>query len=210
MLHRPRLRRLPGEPKSPLTPGERAVLHALLPTPHASIEMDNKNHEDFQAARKALGKALKAEYRGRLFNLNGLYLLGPIGISVLAIGAAAFLDGGPLVWIGYAVAVVALHILFAFLMRAPTPAGRLFTLGEHWSCSAALVASEVLERPVGWNVCEGYLHRDVFMVPDHDGPVQAVADAKRTSATCSLSRSPISATRSSSRMASASVMPRSV
>jgi uncharacterized membrane protein YgcG len=119
------LRRLPGEPKSPLTPGERAVLDALLPTPHASIEMDNKNHEDFQAARKALGKALKAEYRGRLFNLNGLYMLGPIVVSVLAIGAAAFLDGGPLVWIGYAVAVVVLHILFAFLMRAPTPAGRL-------------------------------------------------------------------------------------
>ena len=111
------LRRLPGEPKSPLTPGERAVLDALLPTPHASIEMDNKNHEDFQAARKALGKALKAEYRGRLFNLNGLYLLGPIVVSVLAIGAAAFLDGGPLVWIGYAVAVVVLHILFTFLMR---------------------------------------------------------------------------------------------
>jgi hypothetical protein len=59
----------------------------------------------------------------------------------------------------------------------PMPAGRLFTLGEHWSCSAALVASEVLERPVGWNVCEGYLYRDVFMVPDHDGPVQAVAGA---------------------------------
>ena len=118
------LRRLPGEPKSPLSPGERAVLDALLPTPHASIEMDNKNHEDFQAARKALGKALKDEYRGRLFNLNGLYLLGPIVVSVLAIVAAAFLDGGPLIWIGYAVLVVFLHILFAFLMRAPTPSGR--------------------------------------------------------------------------------------
>jgi hypothetical protein len=59
----------------------------------------------------------------------------------------------------------------------PAPAGRLFTIGEHWSCSAALVATEVLERPVGWNICEGYLHRDSFAVPDHDGPVQAVAGA---------------------------------
>jgi uncharacterized protein (TIGR04222 family) len=119
------LRRLPGEPKAPLTAGEQAVLDALLPTPGASIEMDNKNHEAFQAARKALGKALKAEYRGRLFNLNGLYLLGPIAVSVVALVAAAFLDGGPLVWIAYAVLVVFLHILFAFLMRAPTPSGRL-------------------------------------------------------------------------------------
>ena len=59
----------------------------------------------------------------------------------------------------------------------PMPAGRLFTIGEHWSCSAALVTSEVLDRPVGWGVCEGYLHRDTFAVPDHDGPVQAVAGA---------------------------------
>jgi len=59
----------------------------------------------------------------------------------------------------------------------PMPAGRLFTIGEHWSCSAALVATEVLGRPAGWGVCEGYLNRDSFMVPDHDGPVQAVAGA---------------------------------
>ncbi len=59
----------------------------------------------------------------------------------------------------------------------PMPAGRLFTIGEHWSCSAALVATEVLDRPAGWGVCEGYLNRDSFSVPNHDGPVQAVAGA---------------------------------
>ncbi len=59
----------------------------------------------------------------------------------------------------------------------PVPAGRMFTLGEHWSCSAALVATEALGRPVGWNICEGYLNRDRFAVPDHHGPVQAVAGA---------------------------------
>ena len=59
----------------------------------------------------------------------------------------------------------------------PMPAGRLFTIGEHWSCSAALVATEVLDDPVGWGICEGYLHRDTFAVPDHHGPVQSVAGA---------------------------------
>jgi hypothetical protein len=59
----------------------------------------------------------------------------------------------------------------------PMPAGRLFTIGEHWSCSAALVATEVLGQPVGWGICEGYLYRDTYAVPDHDGPVQAVAGA---------------------------------
>jgi hypothetical protein len=58
----------------------------------------------------------------------------------------------------------------------PMPAGRLFAGGEHWSCSAALVASEVLERPVGWGLCEGYLHRDAFSVPQ-PGPVQPIAGA---------------------------------
>ncbi len=59
----------------------------------------------------------------------------------------------------------------------PVPSGRLFTLGEHWSCSAALLSSEVLQRSGGWSICEGYLHRDSFLVPDPDGPVQAVAGA---------------------------------
>ncbi len=59
----------------------------------------------------------------------------------------------------------------------PMPAGRLFTLGEHWSCSAALVAEEVLDKPVGWGVCEGYLYRDTFSVPEHGGPVRSVAGA---------------------------------
>ena len=88
--------------------------------------MDNENHEDFQAAREALTKALKAEYKGRLFKLNSLYLAGPILASIAAaVIAAAFFEAGPIVWLGYAMLAVFLHILFAFLMRAPTPAGRL-------------------------------------------------------------------------------------
>lgn len=119
------LRRRSGEPLEPLSPGEKAVLEALLPGRHDFIEMDNENHEAFQAAREALKKALKQEYRGRLFNLNGLYLLGPILASVGAAVLAAFFEGGPAVWLAYLLLAVAMHVTFAVLMRAPTPAGRM-------------------------------------------------------------------------------------
>jgi uncharacterized membrane protein YgcG len=119
------LRRKPGDPLAPLSPGEKAVLAALLPHDSSEIEMDNKNHETFQEARKALTAELKKEYRGQLFKLNGLYVLGPILVSIAAAVIAAFFQGGPAVWISYAVAIVLLHILFALLMRAPTPAGRM-------------------------------------------------------------------------------------
>jgi len=119
------LRRKAGEPLAPLSPGEQAVLDELLPTEYSSLEMDDENHESFQAAQNALAGKLKKEYRGRLFNLNGLYLVGPIGLSVGAAIVAAFLESGPAVWIGYAVLTLALHLLFALLMRAPTPAGRM-------------------------------------------------------------------------------------
>jgi uncharacterized membrane protein len=87
--------------------------------------MDNKNHAEFQAARKALKKELKKEHLGRLFHLNGVYLAPPIMLSVTAAIIAFFFDGGPPVWISYLVLTMALHGLFALLMRAPTPAGRL-------------------------------------------------------------------------------------
>jgi uncharacterized protein (TIGR04222 family) len=119
------LQRKPGEPSVPLSPGERALLEQLLPLPTSRIEMDNENHEDFQAAREVLTEALKNEYKGRLFRLNGLYLVGPILASIAAAAIAAFFEGGPVVWVGYVALALGLHVLFAFLMRAPTPAGRL-------------------------------------------------------------------------------------
>jgi hypothetical protein len=119
------LERLP-EPERPpeLTAGERALLDALLPVPGDRIEMDNSNHEAFQAARSALKKKLRAEYRNRLFHLNRLYLLPAFALTVTAAVGALFLHAGPLVWIAYAVLSLILHGLFFFLMRAPTVSGR--------------------------------------------------------------------------------------
>jgi uncharacterized membrane protein YgcG len=118
------LQRLSAAQPAHLTPGERAVLASLLPAPGDRVAMDNDNYKDFQAAREALRQALKKEYLGRLFHLNSIYLLPPILLSVAAAAAAAFFSGGPAIWIGYAVLTLALHGLFLFLLRAPTPAGR--------------------------------------------------------------------------------------
>lgn len=118
------LKRLPDDSGGSLTAGESAVLNSLLPGRFSSIEMDNANHARFQKARGALKKALKNEYLGRLFQLNRVYLAPPVLASVAAAVIAAFFDGGPAVWLPYLVLSLALHGLFAFLMRAPTPGGR--------------------------------------------------------------------------------------
>lgn len=59
----------------------------------------------------------------------------------------------------------------------PMPAGHLFALGEHWSCSAALLAEEVLGRPAGWGVCEAYLERGDLGDPAVGAPLLPVAGA---------------------------------
>jgi len=116
--------RVTSAPEKPLSKGERAVLENLLPHPGDRIEMNNENHRDFQAARDALKQALKKEYLGRLFHLNGVYLAPPVLMSIAAAAVALFVDGGPAIWVVYALLTLALHGLFLFLLRAPTPAGR--------------------------------------------------------------------------------------
>jgi uncharacterized membrane protein YgcG len=108
----------------PPSPGEKALLERLLPRPGGRIAMQQENHGDFGSAREHLRQALKREYLGRLFRLNGVYLVPPFLMTAAAAVVALFFDGGPPVWIGYAVASILLHALFLFLLRAPTPAGR--------------------------------------------------------------------------------------
>jgi len=117
-------RRPPPAAATPPSAGEQAVLDALLPTPGTRIAMDNENHEAFQAARSALRKALKQEYHGKLFKLNGAWLLPAFLATVAGAVFAMFLHAGPLVWIAYAVLGIAIHVTFVFLMRAPTRTGR--------------------------------------------------------------------------------------
>jgi len=103
--------------------GEQAAMDELFKA-QTEVELDDKNHTIFTNAQSALKKTLKGEYLGRLFNLNSLYALPALVMTIIAVIAAIKLNGGPIIWIIYAVLSVIMHAMFTFLMRAPTPAGR--------------------------------------------------------------------------------------
>jgi uncharacterized membrane protein YgcG len=106
--------------------GELGVMDALFEGGVIQqIELDQENHKAFIKARSALKKALKAEHLERVFNLNSVYALPAIGLTIAAAAIAASMDGGPLIWVSYVVLSITLHLVFLFLLRAPTPAGRL-------------------------------------------------------------------------------------
>jgi uncharacterized membrane protein YgcG len=115
----------PGRSEKRPTRGEQKALDALLPHSGSSIEMDNENHKEFQAARSALKRALKNEHLGRLFHLNGLYIAPAVAMTIVAAVTALAFPSSPAIWISYVALTMALHGAFTFLMRAPTPAGRL-------------------------------------------------------------------------------------
>jgi uncharacterized membrane protein YgcG len=103
--------------------GEKAMMAALFMEGNR-LELDQENYKVFMKAKAGLKKALKAEHLGRVFNLNSLYALPAVVMSIVAIIIASQLKGGPLVWIVFAVLSVILHLVFLLLLRAPTPAGR--------------------------------------------------------------------------------------
>lgn len=120
-----RARQGKNESRQAPSPGEQAVLDALLPGGRGSIELEQANHAKFRAARSGISGALKREYKGRLFNLNGIYALPAILLFILATVLAAILkQHNPLIWVAWAVLGVGTHILFIFLLRAPTLVGR--------------------------------------------------------------------------------------
>jgi uncharacterized membrane protein len=116
------LRRLEAG-KAPLAPGEAAVLRELFTTGN-ELALDNANHASLRAAMSAHKKALKRDnYRIR-FSTNGVYVLPALAILGVSIIMILALNGiSPL-----AVAITIVNVLavpvFAYLMRAHTPAGR--------------------------------------------------------------------------------------
>jgi len=103
--------------------GELGVLSEIFASGN-EVELDQENYKVFMKAKSALNKALKAEHLGRVFNLNMRFALPAIVMTLAAVLIAAQLHGGPAIWITFAVLTLFMHILFVFLMRAPTPAGR--------------------------------------------------------------------------------------
>jgi uncharacterized membrane protein YgcG len=67
----------------PLNPAEEAMLRELAMSGE-SVMMEQKNHEKFQAARKALDDDFKDRYEGKLFNRNWGWAIGGLLLFVAA------------------------------------------------------------------------------------------------------------------------------
>jgi uncharacterized membrane protein YgcG len=108
---------------SPLAPGEAALKDKLF-RKGLELELDNENHKIVSAARKAHRRALRRDYLNVYFKKNGVMLLPSLLGSAALLILAALL--GALV--PMAIALFALnglmHVLFAYLLRAPTARGR--------------------------------------------------------------------------------------
>ena len=107
----------------PLAAGEAALLRALFESADA-VEMDNENHAMISAARSAHRRALQRDYRKTYFLTNSAMLLPSLGATIALAVAIGLLDAfRPLVFVLFGLVLVA-HIVFLYLMRAPTARGR--------------------------------------------------------------------------------------
>jgi hypothetical protein len=106
-----------------LAAGENALLSALF-SESRSVELDNKNHALLSRARTAHRRSLQRDYRKRYFFTNTLLLTPSIGAAAALVFAVKLLDGfSPAVTV-VLVLLAAAHVLFYFLLRAPTARGR--------------------------------------------------------------------------------------
>jgi uncharacterized membrane protein YgcG len=106
-----------------LTPEEKALASVLF-TGSPEIDLDNKNHELFQKARNGAEKTLKGKMIPEYFNLNASQLLPGVILSVVWILLTFLVSPSPVVPVILIILLVALGILFSWLMKAPTPRGR--------------------------------------------------------------------------------------
>jgi len=112
------------ESQTPLAAGEKQLLGTLFAN-STRIELDNKNHDRISKARSAHAKALRRDYLDIYFKKNTGLLL-PCGILLILmlvlVGVFDYLSLVVLVLTGLSILFMA---IFAWLLRAPTPRGRL-------------------------------------------------------------------------------------
>ena len=116
------LRQTKGSTK-PLAPGEAAVLRELFVRGDL-LSLENANHATVQAAMSAHTKLLKRDNDLIHFRTNGIYILPAIGILALTFVLILAIGGLSPMSIVLTIVSVVLIPVFAFLMRAHTPAGR--------------------------------------------------------------------------------------
>lgn len=113
--------RAPGRPEG-LEPEEEALLAALFAR-SAALPLDRESRAVIRAARAALRGALAARFRGTAFRANAPWLLPGLALCVAA-GALALRSLPEPLPLAVIALGGALFLVFARLMRAPSPAGR--------------------------------------------------------------------------------------
>ncbi len=106
-----------------LTAEEKALGEALF-TGRSQILLDQKNHAVFQKARSTAEKSIKKQMIPTYFKVNGKHLLPGMLGSAAGVLATFALAPTPEIPIFLLFLTVLLLILFAWLMKAPTPRGR--------------------------------------------------------------------------------------
>jgi uncharacterized protein (TIGR04222 family) len=112
-----------GTGTATLAPGEAALMHALF-SDGDLIELDNANHATVQAAMQAHKTSLKRDNYRIHFVTNGIYVLPAFAILAAMLILILVLQAASVPAIGTTVLTLVLIPLFAWLMRAHTPAGR--------------------------------------------------------------------------------------
>lgn len=107
----------------PLAAGEKVLLERLFRSGPV-LELENSNHAQVAAARSAHKQALQRDYLGQYFKTNGLLMLPSIIFSALLL--LVIVSTGKLVPLVFALCagILVLHILFAYLLKAPSGRGR--------------------------------------------------------------------------------------
>jgi len=110
---------------APLPPTQAALAEALFKDGD-HLELKSENASRLQGARTAHGKALEQAFNPALFVRNGTSIVVAFLIAIAATVLAFALSGGggiPLI-MALSAAMLAVALCFAFLVHAPTPAGR--------------------------------------------------------------------------------------
>lgn len=119
------LRRLASAAGRPaLAPGEKQLLAALF-RDGDRVVLENGNHELLGAARSRHRGSLKKEFASRYFVTNGAMNLPAILVAIAAAVIAVNAGSGPTpVVVGVLLAMAAVIVVFAVLMKRPTGLGR--------------------------------------------------------------------------------------
>ena len=106
-----------------LTPEEVAIASALF-SKDSKLDLDNKNHSVFTSARTKTNSLLNKKMQPKYFSLNSKHLAKGLIASVLLVILTFKLAPTPTIPFILIVFLIALIIVFTYLIKAPTVEGR--------------------------------------------------------------------------------------